>query len=325
MIGNYHFPANLALSIQHCGRILVEWIPKYYDTERVARIMGEDGKHELIKLNPNQDRAIEPELDQMGNEIGSIYNLNVGKYDVTVSTGPSYTSKRQEAADQQVQIIQARPELLEVIGDIAFRNMDSPGSDEIAERLEKLLPPPIQELLAGKDKTPIPPKVQMMMQQVKQAQQQIQEQGEMLKQAEMEVQKQSQDVSMDKSEVSAAAKELASSRKVFMAEVRAEQSKLELMGNKLADSLENIVDPIARDLAEKAAQMRNEEGEPEQDDALQEVLENLAEMSVQSQITMAEIVSQAMERITSLVSAPRETVLNYDDDGNPVSSLSTLQ
>lgn len=145
-ISNYHFPDNLAKAIQQCGRILLEWIPKYYDTERVARILGEDGSEDMAYLNPEQEQAVMPRQNQFGEEVGSIYNLNVGTYDVTVATGPSYTAKRQEAAESQIQLIQAKPELMPIIGDIVFGNMDAPGSDKIAERLKAMLPPEIKQL-----------------------------------------------------------------------------------------------------------------------------------------------------------------------------------
>ncbi len=140
----FHYQDNLSRSIRHCGRILIDLIPKIYDTRRVARILGEDGSTDQVLLDPGLDRPV-MDNPEPGSKIKKIYNLNVGKYDVTVSVGPSYTTKRQEAADQMVQVLTAKPELLNIIGDLAFRNMDWPGSDQIADRLKKMLPPQLQE------------------------------------------------------------------------------------------------------------------------------------------------------------------------------------
>lgn len=139
----FHYIDNLSRSIRHAGRIIVDLIPKIYDTQRVARILGEDGTPDHAKLNPEQKVPVQ-EI-RTGNGIEKIYNLGIGKYDVTVSVGPSYTTKRQEAAEAMVQVLQGNPELMQIIGDLAFKNMDWPGADEIAERLKKMLPPQLQE------------------------------------------------------------------------------------------------------------------------------------------------------------------------------------
>lgn len=139
----FHYMDNLSRSIRFCGRILIDLIPKIYDTERVALILGEDGSTDNAQLNPNQPEAMRKVSDETG-AIKKIYNLNVGKYDVTVSVGPAYTTKRQEAVEWMTQLIQASPDLMKVGGDIMFRNMDAPGADEWSDRLKKMLPPQLQ-------------------------------------------------------------------------------------------------------------------------------------------------------------------------------------
>ena len=141
----FHYIDNLSRSIRHCGRILVDLIPKIYDTQRIARIIGEDGKPDMVELNPEQDAPVV----EMGKK--KIYNLHVGKYDVSVTVGPSYTTKRQEAAESMVELTRASPELMQVAGDVMIRNMDWPGADQIADRLKAMLPPAIQKMEAGKE------------------------------------------------------------------------------------------------------------------------------------------------------------------------------
>ena len=69
-----------------------------------------------------------------------IYDLSVGKYDLTVETGPSFTTRREEAANQMIELIRVNPQVAGVIGDILAKNLDWPGAEEIARRLQALLP-----------------------------------------------------------------------------------------------------------------------------------------------------------------------------------------
>lgn len=144
-IGTYHYVDNLARAIRHAGRIIVDMIPKVYDTKRIARIIGEDGESDHVMVDPTQPQPYKEVSDEAGKKIGKIYNLNVGKYDVVVNVGPSYTTKRQEAAEAMTQIGSAIPKIWEVAGDLIVKNMDWPGADEIAKRLKKAIGPLSQD------------------------------------------------------------------------------------------------------------------------------------------------------------------------------------
>lgn len=173
-VSTFHFIDNLARSIRHTGRVIIDLIPKVYDAPRVVRVVGEDGTQKATKVNeaaPKLDEktgqpVMQPKLgpdgqpmrDAEGNEMQeaviAMHDLTVGKYDLTVSTGPSYTTQRQETADQMMQLIQAYPDATPLIGDILVKSLDWQGADEIAERLEKMLPPQVQ------GEAQIPPEVQ---------------------------------------------------------------------------------------------------------------------------------------------------------------------
>ena len=144
----FHFIDNLSRSISHTGRILVDIIPQIYDTPRIARILGEDSQPDMVRIDPGQEMAKREKKDQEGH-IETIYNLNVGKYDVTVSTGPSFTTKRQEAAEMMTQMVNGNPDMMRLIGDKMFMNMDWHGAEEVAERMKKLLPPELQDTEEG--------------------------------------------------------------------------------------------------------------------------------------------------------------------------------
>jgi hypothetical protein len=150
--GTYHYVDNLARAIRHITRQLVDMIPKIYDTERIARIVGIDGEVDMVKINPEQPEPVKEIRDMdTGILIEKIYNPGVGKYDVVVTTGPSYMTKRQESMDAMSQILQGNPQLWSVAGDLFVKNMDWPGAQELADRLAKTIDP---KLLENGDKDP---------------------------------------------------------------------------------------------------------------------------------------------------------------------------
>jgi len=142
-IGTYHYVDNLARAIRHIGRQLVDLIPKIYDTERIARIIGEDGEPDTVKMNPMQEEPVKRIVDQEGTLIEKIYNPNVGKYDVRVITGPGYATKRQEALESMAQLLQGNPQLWQVAGDLFVKNMDWPGAQDLAKRFKKTIDPKV--------------------------------------------------------------------------------------------------------------------------------------------------------------------------------------
>jgi hypothetical protein len=151
--GNFHFMDNLSRSISHGGRILVDLIPKIYDTKRVVRIIGDADEQEIVTIN-----SIFKDKDGNPKE----HKLNLGKYDVSVEVGPSYSSKRQEAVESMLRLSQANPQMASLIGDLMVKNMDWPGADEIAERLKRTIDPNI----LGEASEEIPPQVQAQMQEL---------------------------------------------------------------------------------------------------------------------------------------------------------------
>lgn len=149
-VGTFHYMDNLARSIRHGGRVVLDLIPKIYDTKRVARIIGEDGEPDHVTLDPDQSEAKVEITDEQG-AIQEIYNPTLGEYDVRVTVGPSYTTKRQEAAEFMAQVLNGNKELMQVMGDLYFKMLDVPGAEEISERLKKSMPPALTQ--DEKDKT----------------------------------------------------------------------------------------------------------------------------------------------------------------------------
>ena len=160
---NYHYYDNLTRSIKHTGKILLDLIPHIYDSQRVMRIIGEDAQPEMVTIN-------EPSQTEEG--VYEILNdVTVGQYDVVMDTGPGYNSKRLEAVNSMMPLMQNSEKLMEIAGDLFIRNMDFPGSDIIADRLAAMNP-----MAQIDEKSKIPPMAQMKMKQMEDQNKQLQDQ-----------------------------------------------------------------------------------------------------------------------------------------------------
>lgn len=130
-LGTVIYQHNLNMAISECGGVLNDLIPYYYDTPRTIKVLGEDGKSKQVRINdPNDPKSID---------------ITTGKYQVTVTYGPAYTTKRVEARETLETIINAHPEVFGWAGDLLFENMDIPGGQELAKRAEKMLPPGLRD------------------------------------------------------------------------------------------------------------------------------------------------------------------------------------
>ena len=215
-ISTFNYIDNLSRAIKHAGRVIVDLIPHVYNLPRIVRIIHEDGKNESVQINqphqaeaPGQDGNQNPQQMQgqpgqapagmpnapqgqgmqtpMGeNEqqeqqeflegVIKLYDVTVGKYDVTCESGPSFTTKREESAQQMMQLMQSMPQAAPLIADLVAKNLDWPGADEIADRLKTMLPPQLQ----GKN----PMQLQQLQQQLQQMSQQLQQTHQQLQEAQ---------------------------------------------------------------------------------------------------------------------------------------------
>ena len=124
-VSTFHYIDNLSRAIRHAGRVLIDLIPRVYSTQRMVRILGPDGAPALVQVNGAEGGG------------GRVFDLGVGRYDLTVRAGPSFASRREEAASQMIELIRAYPPAAPLIGDLLARNLDWPGADEVARRLAR--------------------------------------------------------------------------------------------------------------------------------------------------------------------------------------------
>lgn len=142
----YHFIDNLAIAVRFTGRILIDLIPKIYDTPRVIRIASMDGAIMNVKIDPNAEQAYQKlpttENTDKAQKIAEIvFNPNVGRYDIQSDTGPSYATRRQEAFNALTQIAAQNQDFMKIGGDLLFKVADFPEADILAQRWRKMIDP----------------------------------------------------------------------------------------------------------------------------------------------------------------------------------------
>lgn len=153
--GTFHFHDNLMRAVRYSGRVMVELIPKVYNTARTIRALGQDGTQSMVQVN-------QPIMQ--GDTVMN-YDLTVGKYDVAVDVGPSFTTRREEAVESMTAFVQAFPPAAPIMADMIAKASDWPESGKVARRMEALLPPAIKAMEEGKEPPPPepPPEVQAEM------------------------------------------------------------------------------------------------------------------------------------------------------------------
>lgn len=159
----FHFTDNLEHGLEHLGRILLDMIPKVYDTERTLRIRAADDTEKTVTVNKSLGGYDGQEM--MHNDLSKASFSNV-----RVVLGPSFQSRRQQAQAQLTALIQAVPEIAQVGGDIIVRQFDFDGAEELADRLKKAVP---QQLLGDEANGGQPPQPDPMAQMAQQAQGQM--------------------------------------------------------------------------------------------------------------------------------------------------------
>lgn len=191
---NFHFKDNLSRAVEHTGRIIIDLIPKVYTAQRMIRVLDPSGAAQSIKLGSpivvkGPDGKQQMQQDPMTGAtlpITKICDLSVGRYDLTVETGPSYATKREEVSEHVLQMIQAYPPSAVVLGPVLAENLDWPQAREIAAGLRALQPPAVQQAMgtaSAQAADPLQhPQVQQVVQQGLQQMQALQQQNASLSQ-----------------------------------------------------------------------------------------------------------------------------------------------
>lgn len=164
-IGTYTFTDNFQTTLTYSDRALINLIPHVYDTERIVRILGEDGSEAAIPINARPGaphivgmlEKLDDKFKVQPKEGISKYlnDLRVGKYDVAVTIGPSYTTLRQEASAMFMEFVKILPPVMAAnVADLIAETLDLPQSQKLLERLKKMIPPDIRGLEEGEQPPP---------------------------------------------------------------------------------------------------------------------------------------------------------------------------
>jgi len=145
--GNFHFQDNFNRSLRHVGRIIDGLLGKVYTGPQIRRIIKEDDSNTMVGINGEKVDGQEQD-----------YNLAEGRYDVIVTAGPSYASKRSENLKLMLELAKVIPGFAQAGGDLIVSQMDTPIARQIQERLKKSLPPQFQDKKPGQ--VEIPPEIQ---------------------------------------------------------------------------------------------------------------------------------------------------------------------
>lgn len=144
----YHFIDNQAIAIRLSGKIIIDLIPKVYDTPRVKKILAQDG----TRMNVTVDTGFQGGLQETGDKDQPlvdngqkvkeyIFNPDFGMYDIQADTGPSYATKRMETANSLIEVAKSDKNFMTIGGDILFKNMDFAGADVLALRYSNIISP----------------------------------------------------------------------------------------------------------------------------------------------------------------------------------------
>jgi portal protein len=128
------------------GEILNEMIPILFDTEREINVNLKDRGQSKVVINQ--------QLDVYG---GGVKNdMTFGRYKIRLVPGPSYEGQKQENLESLQMVLQADPQLFQLLGDLYVDNLPLANHIEIKNRVRTIIPQEIIE--AGKTGQPLPPK-----------------------------------------------------------------------------------------------------------------------------------------------------------------------
>lgn len=180
-IATLNYSDNMSRMMKRLGKSLLEWIKVIYSEPRVQRIINPDSTVKHVVIHNGEDQQEDAQALAMKEDIKNIYDIGTGRYDVIISVGPTYQSKRQEAVSTQMDLLKVLPpQTGQILVDLIVRNMDIPQANEMADRIKKTLPPNIVEGDQGD------PKVQL--QQAQAQLQQFSQQHELMTKALQEAQ-----------------------------------------------------------------------------------------------------------------------------------------
>lgn len=303
----FHFADNLTRAIAYAGKIIISAIPTIYDTARVLNIMDVEGNVKKVGVNGEITEEQDQEVD-----------LTRGRYTVKVTTGPSFTTKRQESADFFGKLAQSQPEMMQVVGDLVFKYMDLPGAEALSERIKKTMDPRLLE----EDNDPMAAQYQQQMeamqQQLQMAAQELQALQQQLDNKEadtaIKVQGEQNKVEIESAKLMLQQSEMEADMQIKLQELEIKQKELAIKEQEIMLRLEEIrMQKELRELEILAGSAQNQEQEQESEDNGQEKEKENGMDSLEMALLQGN--SVAIQGLTSLLQGKKNITINRDNNG----------
>jgi len=236
---HYNYRGNLGRSIRHTGEIIVDLCPHVYSEDRLVNIDDPDGSRRLVRVNAVHIEKGVQRIYALGNKLA--------RYNVTVSSAPSYASRRLAGQAALLDVAKIVPAIQQRAPDLLVQALDIPDGDKFADRLR---PPGVQAEQDGQQ--PIPVDVQQKMTQmggmIDLLTQELNKATEIIrtKRIEMESQERRTAMTVEGNMIAAALKaKSAEAQTLVVAETDAIRHRLDLLHDHLpllADDLETTSD-----------------------------------------------------------------------------------
>lgn len=183
-LGSYHFHAHYDDMIREIAVKLDELLPFYDDTPKEVAIRLPDGTPKMQKINEPTERAANGTLTYGPDDL----RMDVGRHTITISTGPSFDSQREQAKEAAMALL-GNPVAFPTIASDAVRLMDlGPIGDQMAKDLEFIQPPPMQAARAAEQQqNGAPPDPRLLLQENAQLKERIQKAEQLLQVAQQEI------------------------------------------------------------------------------------------------------------------------------------------
>jgi len=336
-----HFPAHLAAGLGQVGKLVMEMVPRLIDTKRQVRILSIDETPGEIVVDPEQQDAVQ---EQEGAPLS--INPNVGKYDVRVVVGSSFSTQRQQAQEAYTEMMRASPEMMPAIAPLWAQTLDVPYADKLAQVLTAVAPPEVKAILQPNDQQ-TSATLKAENEQLKLA---LQEATAVASEAQEEITEIHAELASVKADHDAKAQEQARKDREFELKVAQSAVEAEFKGEELelkkadmalkAQSQKDAKEQAAMQ-AEQAAQEPEPTTDPEQDDQMEEALTGAVEQVVKGQEQTSKALEQTnkavadlaqgqeqlqklMKTLITVVQAPRHKKLVFDKNGDPAGSEETV-
>jgi hypothetical protein len=165
--GQLVYTEHLQIAVKRIGYLMLDLFPGVLEPAGVLPTQQEDGTTTVYQVGEPAGEMIGPDgmpLEQQPGQMPMLSDLNPQDLDISISSGPAYSTRKEDGLNNLAKVLQLAPDSVAKVEDLIVKAMDFPGSEAIADRLYKALPP---ELKTGEPGAPgaMDPAMQQAMQQ----------------------------------------------------------------------------------------------------------------------------------------------------------------